>query len=48
MNSTARSRSNSNIRKFASVNPKMTLAPKMKMGVFGQAKRNTEFNNEFV
>ena len=44
-----RSRSNSNIRKFASVqHSKNYMAPKLKMGVFGHAKRNTEFNNEFV
>ena len=42
-----RSKSNSLVRKLPYAQ-KMTLAPKMKMGVFGTAKRNTEFNTEFV
>ena len=42
-----RSKSNSLVRKLP-YQQKMTLAPKMKMGVFGTAKRNTEFNTEFV
>ena len=47
-----RSKNNSQIRnKSGGVGIKkqrMTLAPKMKMGIFGTAKRNTEFNTEFV
>ena len=44
-----RSKSNSQFRKQSGPKKKkMTLAPKMKMGIFGTAKRNTEFNTEFV
>ena len=42
-----RSKSNSIVRKLPN-QQKMTLAPHMKMGVFTTAKRNTEFNTEFV
>ena len=44
-----RSKSNSQFRKQSGPKKqKMTLAPKMKMGIFGTAKRNTEFDNNFV
>ena len=44
-----RSKNNSQFRKQSGIKKqKMTLAPKMKMGIFGTAKRSTEFNTEFV
>ena len=48
-NQSNRSKSSSSIKKFeAAVKPKMTNAPKMKMGVIGTAKRHTEMTIDWV